>query len=295
MTQEKKGRGESAGKTGLVLEGGAMRGMFTAGVLDVMMENGIEFDRAVGVSAGAVFGCNLKSRQIGRVIRYNTRFSKEWRYCSVRSLLLTGDLYGADFCYNKLPYELDLFDTETYRKNPMEFYAVCTDVRTGKAFYRKNDVGDGEDMEWFRASASMPVASRPVRIGDSAYLDGGISDSIPLKFMEDTGCTCNTVVLTQPEDYRKKPLSIMPLLRVLLRKYPALVKDLECRHETYNREADYVRRREKEGKVFVIRPAKSLEIGSVEHDPEELRRVYRIGRETMEARLDALEGFRRAH
>jgi predicted patatin/cPLA2 family phospholipase len=186
-------------KKGLVLEGGAMRGLFTAGVTDVLMENGIRFDGAAGVSAGAAFGCNYKSHQPGRVLRYNKRFCNYWRYSGYRSLLLTGDIYGADFCYRKVPLELDKFDLDTFRNDPMEFYVVATDCATGEASYHKMTDYDEENMLWLRASASMPVASRPVKIGDRHYLDGGMSDSIPLEFMQKIGYGKNVVILTQPE------------------------------------------------------------------------------------------------
>ena len=144
---------------GLVMEGGAMRGMFTAGVIDILMENNIEFDGAIGVSAGASFGCNFKSRQIGRVIRYNKRFCRDKRYCSLSSLIKTGDLYGAEFCYRTLPDELDLFDVKTYSANPMPFYVVVTECDSGRPVYRAINKGDHEDLDWMRASASMPVVS----------------------------------------------------------------------------------------------------------------------------------------
>ena len=167
-------------KTGLVLEGGAMRGMFTAGVLDVMMENGIRFDGAMGVSAGAVFGCNFKSGQIGRSLRYNMRFCDDPRYCSFESLIRTGNLYGVDFCYDEIPNKLDPFDAQAYRENPMPFYAVCTNVETGKAIHKRLDRGDSRDMQYFRASASMPIVSQIVEADGYKLLDGGITDSIPL-------------------------------------------------------------------------------------------------------------------
>ena len=166
---------------GLVLEGGALRGLFTAGVLDVFMSNGIAFDGAIGVSAGACFGCNFKSGQIGRVIRYNRRFAKDPRYCSWSSLIRTGDLFNADFCYRELPMALDVFDAAAYAANPMAFYVVVTDCATGKPVYRRLDTADREAFEWIRASASMPLVSRPVRIGAGEYLDGGLSDGIPLR------------------------------------------------------------------------------------------------------------------
>ena len=158
-------------KTALIMEGGAMRGMFTCGVMDVLMENGITFDGAAGISAGACFGCNFKSGQIGRPIRYNKEYCRDPRYCSFRSLILTGDLYNADFCYRELPEVLDPFDREAFAKNPMAFYVGATDVETGECVFHRCTDGSGEDMLWFRASASMPVVSRPVRIGDRVEAD----------------------------------------------------------------------------------------------------------------------------
>ena len=157
-----------------------MRGMFTAGVLDVMMENGITFDGIIGVSAGAVFGCNYKSGQIGRTIRYNMKYCGDKRYCSFHSLITTGDLFGADFCYNRIPNELDKFDEPTYKQNPTEFYVTATDIVTGKAVYQRCDNADQYDLKWYRASASMPILSQISEIDGRKLLDGGISDPIPL-------------------------------------------------------------------------------------------------------------------
>ena len=191
-------------KTGLVMEGGAMRGLFTAGVIDVMMEEEIEFDGAIGVSAGAAFGCNYKSKQIGRALRYNINYCKDKRYCSMKSLITTGNLYGAEFCYHELPDKLDIFDCETFENNPMEFYLVCTDVLTGKPVYKKCEKADYDCLEWMRASASMPLASKVVEIDGYKMLDGGVSDSVPLKYFESIGYDRNIVILTQPKSYRKK-------------------------------------------------------------------------------------------
>ena len=188
-------------KIGLVLEGGAMRGMYTAGVLDVLMENEITVDGAIGVSAGACFGCNYKSRQIGRSIRYNLKYCRDPRYISIRSLLFSGDIYNAKFCYEELPVHLDPFDVEAYQKNPTEFYVVATDVNTGKAVYQRLDKGDGDDIQWIRASASMPLVSRIVKIGEQELLDGGIADSIPFEWFVANGYEKNIVVLTQPKGY----------------------------------------------------------------------------------------------
>ncbi len=278
-------------KYGLVLEGGAMRGLFTAGVLDILMENDIKLDVAVGVSAGAAFGCNYKSGQIRRAIRYNTRFCKDKRYCSMLSYIKTGDLFGSEFCYHEIPDKLDIFDTEAFNASPMDFWVVCTDINTGRAVYHKCGNIDYTELEWIRASASMPIAARIVEIGEHRLLDGGISDSIPLKFMESRGCEKNVVILTQPRDYIKKPAGGMRLMKVKYRKYPELVKAAANRHKMYNSELKYIRSAEEEGRAFVIAPPEKLPVGHVEHDPDVMLEVYRIGRRTASRYLEDLLAF----
>ncbi len=278
-------------KLGLVMEGGAMRGMFTAGVTDVMMENGIYPDAAIGVSAGAVFGCNIKSNQPGRVIRYNTRFCKDPRYCSFRSLIKTGDLYGADFCYRQMPDELDIFDRDTYKSSPIEFYVTCSDVVTGKPVYHRCDTGDSNDLEWMRASASLPLVSRIVEVDGYKLLDGGITDSIPLKAFQEMGFAHNIVILTQPDGYQKHKNKMLPLIKLSMKKYPNFIKAAADRHEMYNATLSYIASQEKLGDTLVIRPEKSLEIGSIERDPEKLREVYNSGRKVAEARLTEIIEF----
>ena len=278
-------------KYGLVLEGGAMRGLFTAGVIDVLMENEITFDAAVGVSAGAAFGCNYKSAQIRRAIRYNTRFCKDKRYCSPWSLIKTGDMFGGEFCYHTIPDKLDLVDTETFNNSPMDFWVVCTDITTGKAVYHKCGHLCYDELEWIRASASMPLAARIVEVGGYKLLDGGISDSIPLKFMESRGCERNVVIVTQPRDYVKKPAGAQKLIKLKYRKYPELIKSIENRHKMYNGELKYIRSAEESGTAFVIAPPEALPIGHIEHDPEVMLEVYRIGRRIANENLEALRDF----
>lgn len=266
-------------KTGLVLEGGGLRGIFSAGVLDVLMEEGVKFDGAAGVSAGAAFGSNYKSGQNRRAIRYNLRFAKDPRYSSVMSLIATGNLFNAQFCYHDIPEKLDPFDWEAFRRNPMEFYLVCTDVETGKPVYHLCDNDSEQEMlEWFRASGSMPLVSRVVEIGGQKLLDGGISDSIPLRFMEEQGYQRNIVVLTQPADFVKTLNPLMGMIERGLRSYPNAVEAIRNRHIVYNEELAYVRQRESGKQAFVIRPDHALDIGRIEHDRMKIRAAYKAGR-----------------
>lgn len=278
-------------KRGLVLEGGAMRGMFTAGVLDVLMENGIEFHGIVGVSAGAAFGCNYKSRQIGRAIRYNTDYCRDKRYCSLWSLLKTGDLYGADFCYREIPEKLDIFDTETFRNNPVEFYVTVTDVESGRPLYYRCDKADSRDLELIRASASMPLVSRIVEVDGKKLLDGGVADSIPLKFFEEKGFNKNIVVLTQPQGYVKKKNQAISVARIMLRKYPKIIEAMKNRHIMYNETTEYIEEKERMGEILVIRPETALPIKRVEKDPNVLWSVYNIGRDAANKRLEEIKAF----
>lgn len=278
-------------KRGLVLEGGAMRGLFTSGILDVMMETGIEPDGLIGVSAGAAFGCNYKSRQPGRAIRYNKRYARDKRYCSWLSWLKTGDLYNAEFGYHIIPKIYDVFDDKAFEQNPMEFYAVCTDVETGLPVYKKLEESTHLTYDWIRASASMPLASKVVELEGIKVLDGGVADSIPLKFFESIGYDRNVVILTQPEGYVKEHNRLMPLMRIALKKYPKMIEALDQRHIMYNRQLDYVRQAELEGRCIVIRPDDKLPIGHISHDPEEMQRVYELGRDTGLRNIDRLKEF----
>ncbi|MBQ8537713.1 MAG: patatin family protein [Clostridia bacterium] len=278
-------------KTGLVMEGGAMRGLFTAGVTDVLMQAGVTFDGAMGVSAGAAFGCNYKSGQIGRVLRYNMKYSRDPRYCCLRSLVFTGDLFGADFCYRQIPEKLDVFDEAAYNKNPMAFYTVCTDVETGEGVYHLCAKAGRESLEWFRASASMPLAARMVKVDGRKMLDGGVADSIPLKAFEQMGYERNVVILTQPKGFKKEKNPLLPLFRVVYRRYPRLVEALEKRHESYNAALAHVEKQEKAGKALVIRPAAALPISRLEHDPQRMQAVHGLGVKAGEKHLEEIKAF----
>lgn len=278
-------------KKGLILEGGAMRGLFTAGILDVMMKNGLRPDGIVGVSAGACFGCNFKSHQIGRAIRYNKRFARDSRYCSLSSLLKSGDIFNAEFAYHIVPTLYDPFDSETFEADPMEFHLVCTDVLTGKPVYKNCTKGGHYLFDWVRASASMPLVSNIVEIDGYKLLDGGMTDSIPLQYFENKGYNKNIVILTQPEGYVKKQSRAMPLISFALRKYPAVVEAMRTRYIMYNEQLKYVREAEKCGKILVIRPNKPIPIGHICHNPEQMQAAYDMGFEHGERHLEEMLKF----
>ena len=278
-------------KTGLILEGGAMRGMFTAGVLDVLMEQGITVDGMVGVSAGAVFGCNYKSHQIGRTIRYNTTYCNDKRYASFRNLLRTGNLYSEDFCYHEVPEKLDPFDDKAFRESPMDYFVVCTDVRTGDPIYYKCRTGDAEDVRWMEASASMPLAAKIVKIGHYGLLDGGVADSIPIRFFESTSGTVKPPYCCAAVLRTISPMTSNAVIRARYLRYPAFVEAVADRHERYNETLSYISMLEQSGKDYVIRPPIPLEIGAMERDPDQLRRVYETGRAVAQIQVDKIRAF----
>ncbi|MCD7832637.1 MAG: patatin family protein [Lachnospiraceae bacterium] len=278
-------------KIGLVLEGGAMRGMYTAGILDVMMENQIKINGAIGVSAGALFGVNYLSGQNGRVIRYNKRFNSDKNYMGILPLLKEGNIISTEYAYHDVPYELDVFDDAAYRKAAEEipFYAVVTEVETGRPKYvRIRSVY--KQMDVLRASASMPFVSKPVKIGDSRYLDGGISDSVPFEWMYGNEYDRLIVVLTRDLSYRKEPMS-PALIKVCYRKYPQLQSQLLRRHIVYNDAVEALKKREADGQAFVIRPSVPIEIGRIESDPSRLQEVYELGLNDAEAQMQALKTY----
>ena len=276
-------------KTGLVLEGGALRALYSAGVLDVWMEEGIRVDALYGVSAGALFGANLFSGQKGRALRYNKRFLRDKRYMSMYSLLTTGDYVGKKFAYYDITTKYDIYDEAAFERSGGEFFATVTNVRTGKVEHLqvKNVL---EDMEILRATSSLPFVTRLVEIGGEKYLDGGVADSIPVKACLARGFDKNIVILTRPADYRKEPMKA-GLVRLVYRRYPQFCRAMETRHEVYNAQAEEVNRLEKEGKIFVIRPACALELSGLEKDPEKLQAVYDRGVQDGRATLAALRAY----
>ncbi len=261
-------------KIALVLEGGAMRGLYTAGVLDVFMENDIKVDTIFGVSAGALFGINYKSKQIGRALRYNIKYAHDKRYMGMYSLITTGDVMNKDFCFNKLVYELDPLDFETYDSSDVKFYAVVTNVETGKAEYI--EISDAKrDMEYLRASGSMPFVSKLVEINGNKYLDGAVADPIPLKKALEMGYEKIIVVQTRPADYIKSK-SWLPF-SLVYKKYPEFVKTAKNAYINYNEILDFIRKYENECKIIVLRPSEKIKMQRVEKNLNKLQAIYDVG------------------
>ena len=263
-------------KAGLVVEGGGMRGVYSSGVLDFFIEKDLFFENNSGVSAGACHLCSYLAKQYKRAFRVNVDYLNDKRYCSVHSLLKTGNLFGAEMLYDIIPNELDLFDYDTYNKNESNFYVVITDINTGKPEYVK--IGDlKKDIIYVRASSSLPLLAQNVKINDKEYLDGGISDSIPIKKSIADGNKKNVVILTRDSTYRKGKNSLMPIIKLKYKKYPNFVKSMADRYIVYNEILDFIKELEDNGDVFVIRPKKPVNIGRTEKNREKLEALYNDG------------------
>ena len=277
-------------KTCLVLEGGAKRGIYTAGVLDVLLENNIITDGVIGVSAGAIHGCSYAAMQIGRSIRYNMKYGNDYRFMSFKSLLLSGNVVDTEFCYHELPEKLDPFDNEAFKKSGIEFYVVCSNLETGKPEYIQcRDMF--AEIDYLRASASLPLASKIVEIGGKKLLDGGITDSIPLQAAEKLGFGKNIVVLTRPSGYRKNPSHLNWLMKLVYGKYPRFVEAFARRYKAYNDELDYIEQAEKDGKVLVIRPSRTVKVKKMEQDLSKVKEMYDLGRQDALTALDEIKNF----
>jgi predicted patatin/cPLA2 family phospholipase len=260
----------------LVLEGGAMRGQFTAGVLDYLMDEGILPDTVVGVSAGALIGFNYRAGARGRSSYLNVKYCTDWRYFSMRSFVLTGNAFNADYVFRRIPEELEPFDFASFDASPIALYTVASDLELGEADYHRMRHARAE-MDWLRASASMPLLSQIVKIGDKKLLDGGICDSVPIEFAATLGRRRTIIVLTQDAGYVKPPYRLMLLARKLYQDYPWFVERMAFRYYEYNRAYRKVARMEKTGEAFVLRPPVAVEIASMEHDPHKLYDLYLLG------------------
>ncbi|MDD2955645.1 MAG: patatin family protein [Oscillospiraceae bacterium] len=278
-------------KTGLVLEGGGMRGLYTIGVLDAFMDAGVSFDYVVGVSAGACNGVSYLSGQRGRNLRIDLAYGSDKRYVSLRNFFKTGSMFGMDFIFDEIPHKLDLFDYDAFFANPCEFVTGVTDVETGGPVYFDKSHLRPNDCTILRASSAIPIFSPMVEYAGKKYLDGGTSDPIPVKKALEDGCSRVVVVLTQARDYIKKPESFRPVYRHLFRKFPAMVETLDHRYEAYNASTAFVRELEAQGRALVIAPDTSLGMSRFEHDPEKFKEVYARGLKDSQKQFDALREF----
>ncbi|QNQ47483.1 patatin family protein [Pasteurella multocida] len=276
-------------KVGLVLEGGGMRAMFTAGVLDVFLTENVQVDGIVAVSAGVLFGVNYPAKQYGRALRYNKKYLNDKRYMGWHSLLTTGNIVNKDFSFYELPFTLDPFDAETFRQLKIDFYATLTNVQTGEAEYVKLDDVFNE-MEVLRATSAMPFVSKMVEINGQYYLDGGIADSIPLKKCQALGYDKIIVVLTRPLEYRKKTTPSW-IFNLFYRDYPHLVEKLKTRYQNYNDTVEEIIRLNNNKDIFVIRPSHHLPISRIEKDVEKVQAMYDLGVTDAKREMAALKAF----
>lgn len=263
-------------EAGLVLEGGGMRGIYTAGVLDFFLEKNMEFASCYGVSAGAAHLCSYMSKQKGRAYRVGVDYLEDKDYCSAKSLLTTGDLFGADMCYDRIPNELDPYDYAAAEQYPGKCYAVVTNIETGRPEYiRLKDLH--RDIIAVRASASLPLVSRNVEIDGKLYLDGGISDAIPIQKSILSGNRKNVVVMTKEVGYRRKPSSHLGLIQIRYLKYPKIYDLMSDRHIRYNETLDYLANQVKNGQAFLIQPKKDIGVGRIEKNKNKLHELYQAG------------------
>lgn len=279
-------------KVAMVLEGGGLRGLYTAGVLDVLMENKIQVDGIVGTSAGALFGVNYFSNQRGRALRYNKEYARDKRYMSFASLLFTGNYVNKNFAYYKMSKELDLFDNLTFMNANKEFYAVATDIETGEAEYFQI-TNPLEQMEELRASSAIPGITKIVKINGRKYLDGGVADSIPIGKAISLGYDKIIVVETQPLNYRKFPLSraYARFMRLKYFKYPKFVNAMLDRYKRYNDCQEDIVNMDKKGEIFSIRPSKKLDIDMKSKDPNKYQEVYDLGVADAKAAIEELKKY----
>lgn len=277
-------------QAGLILEGGGMKGIYTAGVLDFFLDKEIEFSSVYGVSAGACHMCSYLSKQRGRALDISVDYLDTRRYCSVESLLTSGDLFNVDICYSLIPDYLYPYDYEAFGRYEGKAYSVATDIVTGKPeYFRIRDMK--EDISKIRASASLPLVSRNVKIGNGLYLDGGISDSIPLQRSVLSGNRKNVVIMTKEVGFVRQPSRQLGLIRARYLQYPKVYELMADRHIRYNEQLEFIRRQQEEGRAFVIRPKTAGDVRRVEKDPEKLRALYRQGYEDAEECYKELKDF----
>ena len=278
-------------KTALVLEGGAMRGIYTAGVLDVLLKNNIKVDAVIGVSAGAIHGCSYVSEQYKRSINYYKECRKNYRFMSFKSFFKTGNIVDTEYCYHEIPDVIFPFDHDTFEKSSTKFYVTVTNIETGEPEYIYLKSLRKENIDYLRASASMPVVSQIVEIGGKKYLDGGMSDSIPIEYFRSIGYDKCIIVKTKDKSFKKTKEKIFPIAKKMYKEYPKFVEKLKNRHIDYNNQISEIRELEKEGKVLVIEPSRKLKISRLEKKIENVAEAYNQGRIDASNKLKYIKKF----
>ncbi|MCR5130185.1 MAG: patatin family protein [Prevotella sp.] len=263
-------------QTGLVLEGGGMRGVFTSGVLDAFMKNDLTFPYVVAVSAGACNGMSYVSRQPRRARLSNIEMLEKYDYISLRHLVKQGCIFDPVLLYDKLPYELLPFDFDTFFQSPTTFEMVVTNCKTGLAEYLSERHDRQRSLDIVQASSSLPYVSKMVMVDGKPMLDGGIVDSIPVERAMSQGYTKNVVILTRNSGYRKTGHDYK-IPHFIYSDYPRLRVALSRRLEAYNRQLELVEKLEKEGSVYCLRPERPLEVDRIEKDTQKLERLYEEG------------------
>lgn len=278
-------------KTALVLEGGAMRGIYTAGVLEVLLNNNIEVDAVIGVSAGSIHGCNYVSKQPTRSIDYYKACRNDYRFLSFKSFLKTGNMVDVEYCYHEIPEKLFLFDHDTFEKSKTKFYVTITNVETGEPEYIHLKNLKGKNMDYLRASASMPVVSKIVEIDGKKYLDGGMSDSIPIEYFTSLGYNRCIVVKTKDKSYKKTKEKIVPIAKKIYKDYPKFVEKLKNRHIDYNKQISLLRDLEEKGEIIIIEPSRKLKISRLEKNIKNIVEAYELGKKDAENKIKEVKEF----
>ena len=263
-------------KIGLILEGGGMRGIYTAGVLDFFIDKNIEVDLVIGVSAGGCHAASYLSKQYKRAYHTNIDYINDKEYLSFRNLIKTGSIFGMDLMFNKIPNELYLYDHDTFRKSKSKFTVVTTNCETGKAEYiTLTDMK--KDIMYLQASCSIPMFANIVEIDGYNLVDVGVSDSIPIEYAINQGCDKNIVILTRDKTYRKNKVKFLPVIKRKYKNYPKLVRAIENRHINYNKSLDLVKSLEEKNEVFVIRPKSPVKVSQIEKNKDKLIELYNDG------------------
>lgn len=278
-------------KTGLVLEGGGMRGLYTIGVLDAMMEYGITFDYVIGVSAGACNGSSYVSKQPNRCYRINEKYLKDKRYISIQNFIKTKSLFGMDFLFGEVPLQLDPIDYETFLENPTEFVIGVTDMETGEPVYFNKQETAEDECKIISASSSIPMFAPPVEFNGKKYLDGGTSDPIPFKKAMQDGCDKLVIVRTRDRSYRKTKEGGRAVYSRSFRKTPGMIDCIDRRHKVYNHQIECCDKMEKAGQAMILAPEEPVKISRFENDIHKLDGLYREGWSAVETQLDEIKAF----